>query len=88
MFGYVTIAFIGSAIKCIFNPLYTEWTPPNYILEESDFNFRYVELCDLDIPRENWLNYLQTVETLIRCCRSESALFANYPFRVLHTTMG
>ena len=27
MFEYVTIAFMGSAIKCIFNPLYTEWTP-------------------------------------------------------------
>ena len=26
----------------------------------------YVRLCDLDIPREKWLNQLQTVETLIR----------------------
>ena len=40
---------------------------PHYILEESNFNFRYVRLCDWDIPREKWLNYLQTVETLIRC---------------------
>ena len=36
-----------------------------HILEESNFNFRYVRLSDLDISKENWLNYLQTVETLI-----------------------
>ena len=24
--------------------------------------------CDLDVPRENCFNYLQTVKTLIRCC--------------------
>ena len=40
--------------------------PPHFILEDSNFYFRYVMLCDLDIPREKWLNYLQTVETLIR----------------------
>ena len=28
--------------------------PPHYILKES--NFRYVRLCDLDIPRENTAN--------------------------------
>ena len=39
----------------------------HYILEESNFNFRYILLWDLHIPREKWLNYLQTVETLIRC---------------------
>ena len=39
--------------------------PPHYILEESNFSFRYVRLCDLDIPREKWQKYLQTVETLI-----------------------
>ena len=39
---------------------------PHYILEESNFNFRYVRLWDLDIPWEKRLNYLQTVETLIR----------------------
>ena len=37
------------------------------ILEESNFNFRYVRLWDLHISREKWLNYLQTVDTLIRC---------------------
>ena len=26
---------------------------------------KYVRLCDVDIPREKWLNYLQTLETLI-----------------------
>ena len=29
-----------------------------YIFKDSNFNFRYVRLCDLDIPRERWLNYL------------------------------
>ena len=24
-------------------------------MEESNFSFRYVRLCDLDIPREKWL---------------------------------
>ena len=36
------------------------------MLGESNFNFRYVRLWYLHIPREKWLNYLQTVETLIR----------------------
>ena len=40
-----------------------------YILEGSNFNFGEVRLWDLHIPREKWLNYLQTVETLIRCRR-------------------
>ena len=34
--------------------------------EESNFILRYVRLCELDILRKKWLNYLQTVETLIR----------------------
>ena len=34
------------------NPLYSELTPPYYILEYSNFDFRYVRLCDLVIPRE------------------------------------
>ena len=38
----------------------------DYKLEESNFNFRYVRLYDLDITREKWLNYLQTVDTVIR----------------------
>ena len=41
--------------------------PPHYILEDSNFDLRYIRLSDLDIPREKWLNYLQTVETLMRC---------------------
>ena len=40
--------------------------PLHYILKESNFNFRYARLCDLYIPRDKWLNYLQTLETLIR----------------------
>ena len=35
-------------------------------MEDSNFNSRYVRLLDLHIPTEKWLNYLQTVETLIR----------------------
>ena len=31
------------------------------IMQDSYFDFRYVSLCDLDIPEEKWLNYLQTV---------------------------
>ena len=42
--------------------------PPQYILEESNLNFSYVRLCDLDIPREKMTNYLQTVEILIWRC--------------------
>ena len=26
---------------------------------------KIVRLCDLDIPKDKWLNYLQTVEILI-----------------------
>ena len=41
--------------------------PLNYISKESNLNFRYVRLCDLEISREKMLYYLKTVETLIRC---------------------
>ena len=37
-----------------------------YILEESIFDIRYFRLYHIDIPKERWLDYLQTVETLIR----------------------
>ena len=36
------------------------------MLEESIFDFTYVRLYYIDIPKEKWLNYLQTVENLIR----------------------
>ena len=39
----------------------------HYTLEELSFNFRYVRLPDLGIPRDKWLNYLQSVQTLIKC---------------------
>ena len=48
------------------NPLKTEYTLTHYILEESIFDFSNVRLNDTDIPEEKWLNYLQTVEILIR----------------------
>ena len=52
----------------------------------------YVRLCDLDSPREKWLNYLQTVETwsdAVFCgILSGPALFAKYPFRGLQIKMG
>ena len=38
---------------------------PTLYIGKSDFDFSYVRQCDLDIPREKWLNCLQTVETLI-----------------------
>ena len=38
-----------------------ELTHTIYWKIDSNFNFRYVRLCDLDILREKWLNYLQTV---------------------------
>ena len=47
------------------NPFRLNKLSQHYILEESNFNFRYVGLCDLEILREQKLNYLQTVETLI-----------------------
>ena len=31
---------------------------PHYVMEEFSFSFGYFRLCDLDIPREKWLNYL------------------------------
>ena len=37
---------------------------PHYILEKSNFNLSYVWLCDLDIPGEKWLNFLQTGNSL------------------------
>ena len=54
------------------------------MLEESIFVFGYVRLYDVDILKEKLLNYLQTVETLIRRC----VLFANYPYRGLQSSMG
>ena len=39
---------------------------PLHIQEGSNFNIRYVRLCDLDIPVEKRLDCLQTVENLIR----------------------
>ena len=58
---------ITPKILMLANPLKTEHTLPHYILEESNFNFRYTQLGDLNIPGEKWLNYLPTVETLSRC---------------------
>ena len=63
-----------------------------YILEESIFDLRYIRLYDIIIPKENWLNCLQTVETLIRrrflWLLIWSAVFATYPFRSLQSSMG
>ena len=33
--------------------------PPHHHTLYTNFNFRYVRLCGLDIPREKWQNYLQ-----------------------------
>ena len=63
------------------------------ILEESNFNFRYVQLGDLNIPIEKWLNHVQThwrpwSDVAFLGVWSGSALFANYLFRGLQTTIG
>ena len=42
----------GTGYCNLLNLLYTEWNLPHYILEESNFNVRYVCLWDLDIPVE------------------------------------
>ena len=48
--------------------------------------FRYVRLYDVDIPKEKWFNYLQTVETLIRwsimLCLIWFCTVCHLPFRV------
>ena len=41
------------------------YSPMLYILEDSKCDFRDVRLCDLDIPREKWMNYLQTEDSVI-----------------------
>ena len=49
-------------------------------MEDSNFNFRYVRLYNLDIPSAKWLNYLQTGdadETLCSAGSDSSPLFAN-----------
>ena len=56
-FSYGLTHIISKLTHCILNRL----------SHNIYFNFRYVRLWDLHIPAEKWLNYLQTVETLIRC---------------------
>ena len=75
------------------NPLQTIWIHPHYLLEESNFNFRFVRLWALDIPREKWLHYLRKQwrpwsDVAFCGVWSGYALFAKYPFRGLQTTMG
>ena len=55
--------------KTLFNPLLPEWTPRTLYIGRVQFQFwGYFRLWDLGIPREEWLHYLQKVETLIRRC--------------------
>ena len=62
------------------------------IWEEAIFDFKYVRLHNVDIPKEKWLNYLQTVENLIRRRVLRrliwSGPFASYTFRGLQSSMG
>ena len=51
---------LNTLTHCILNRL------SHTILEESNFNFRYVRLLNLHIPREKWLHFLQTLVILIR----------------------
>ena len=57
-----------------------------YILAESNFNFRCIRLCDLDIPRVKWLSYFQIVETLMR--RRIWLGLTNTLFRGFQTAIG
>ena len=44
------------------------FAPAGAMTPSAEFLLIYVRLYDVDIPKEKWLNYLQTVDTLIRCC--------------------
>ena len=48
------------ADNLFFNSLYSEKTLPHDILEESNFNFRYIWLRDLHIPRAKWLLFVNS----------------------------
>ena len=53
------------------NPLKTL---PHCILEGSIFDVRNVRLYDVDIPKEKWLNYLQTEDPDKTLCSAASDL--------------
>ena len=55
-------------IEGVFFHIGVDWmnSPTNVYWKSPISIFRCVRLCDLDIPREKWLYYLQTMETLIR----------------------
>ena len=59
----------------------------HHILQDSYFDFRYVRLCVLD----KLLNYLQTMEALIRRCALRRLIWVctvcQYPFMVFQATM-
>ena len=61
----------------------------NIEMEDSNFDFRYVRLYDLDIPREKLLQYLKTVKTLIRCHILQHLIWVCtvYSFRGVQTTI-
>ena len=77
------------------NPLKTEWTRPHYLLEDSIFDFRYARQVIWIFQEKNgWTIGKQwrrgDPDQTQRFCGvwSGSALFANYPFMGLQTTMG
>ena len=61
-----------------------DWIESPTLLEESNFNFRYVRLWDLNFPREKWLYYMQKwrpwSDAAFCGVWSGFALFASYPF--------
>ena len=67
---FLICLFIGTEITQNVCPLVVTFRlnklPSHYILDESNLNFRYVSLCALDTSREKMLNFLQTMETLIK----------------------
>ena len=68
--------------------------PPHYILEDFNFNFRYVRLCDLDIPKEySWIVCKQILQWKLwsdaMFCGIDLGLHcSNYTFRGLQTVTG
>ena len=55
----------------------------HYKLEDSNFDFRHVSLCDLDIPQEKMVEPFVNSGDPDQKPRLGSALFAIYPFRGL-----
>ena len=65
-YQYLQGSLIGENTN-FYYPIVNWIDSPTLYIGRVQFQIRYVRLWDLHNPREKWLNYLQTVETLIRC---------------------